>query len=51
MHWGVVLIMSLLFLLGEDLHGYCRPEDLDRRIDVPVLQSYCLSRDEINWGE
>ena len=43
--------MSLLFLLGEDLHRYCRPEDLDGRIDVPVLQSYVISRDDINWGE
>ena len=49
--WGVVLIMSLLFLLGEDLHRYCRPDDLDGRMDVPVLQSYFGSRDEVNWGE
>lgn len=38
MRWGVVLVMSLLFLLGEDLHLYCGPDDPDGRMDVPVLQ-------------
>ena len=49
MHWGVVLVMSLLFLLGEDLHRYCGLEDLDGRVDGLVLQSCFISRDEINW--
>ena len=32
--------MSLLFLLCEDLHGCCGPEDLDGRsgVLVPILQ-------------
>ena len=42
--------MSLLFLLGEDLHRDCGPEDQVGRMDMPVLQSYLESKDEVNWG-
>ena len=48
-HWGVVLVMSLLFLLRKDFHRCCTPGDLDDSIDVPVLQSYFTSEDEANW--